>query len=56
MNLVTGIEFSGSNDSFSINRFTRKDSTRLQFNLPAGINTGSGIFQVVDYVGKKGPL
>ena len=53
MNLVTGIEFSGSNDSFSINRFTRKDSTRLQFNLPAGINTGSGIFQVVDYVGRK---
>lgn len=58
MNLVTGVSFSGvsfSGDSnlFTINNFSLKNPNRAIFSVPQGINSGSGIFQTVDFKNRK---
>ena len=55
MGLVTGVEFSGQTESFSTNVFARKTASFLTFNVPSGINTSSGVFQLVDFRGRKVP-
>jgi len=54
MNLVTGFEFTGDNGGkFSVNDISFKNPSRAIFNVPADIHTGSGVFQSVDFKGRK---
>ena len=54
MNLITGFEFTGDNGvRFSLNDISFKNPSRAIFNVPANIHTGSGVFQSVDFKGRK---
>ena len=54
MNLITGFEFTGDNGvRFSLNDISFKNPSRAIFNVPANIHTGSGVFQSVDFKGRR---
>jgi len=53
MSLVTGVTFSGSNTTFSINNFVSQEASNLKFNVPKGINTGSGQFILKDFKSRE---
>lgn len=53
MSLVTGVIFSGSNTTFSINNFVSQEASLLKFNVPKGINTGSGQFILEDFKSRQ---
>ena len=52
MNLITGFNFSGDDNLFSFNNISFKNPSRASFNVPENINTGSGVFQSVDFRGR----
>lgn len=51
LNLVTGIHFTGVDDTVNIDKFWQKRPSTLVFNLPGGIHTGvgSGLFELKDF-------
>ena len=53
MNLVTGVSFSGASNLFTVNNFSVKNPNRAIFTVPQGINSGSGVFQTVDFQNRK---
>ena len=54
MNLINKFDFSGDNGSgFSFNNISFKNPSRAIFHVPANIHTGSGIFQAVDFKGRR---
>lgn len=53
MNLVTGVSFSGAADSFVVNNFVFQGGSTLKFNVPKGINTGSGQFVLKDFKSRE---
>jgi hypothetical protein len=54
--LVTGVEFSGETDKFAVadSTFTIHDYNTITLPLPPNLNTGSGIFNVLDYKDRSG--
>tara|TARA_R110002020_G_scaffold193452_1_gene393768 strand:- start:1099 stop:4386 length:3288 start_codon:yes stop_codon:yes gene_type:complete len=53
MQLVTGVAFSGTNSSFVVNSFYHKSPSLLTITVPNGINSGSGVFELLDFKGRK---
>tara|TARA_Y100000592_G_scaffold55821_1_gene87791 strand:- start:4389 stop:7757 length:3369 start_codon:yes stop_codon:yes gene_type:complete len=54
MNLITGFSFTGENGSeFSYSDISFKNPSRVVFNVPPNIHTGSGVFKSVDFKNRK---
>jgi len=54
MNLITGFNFTGENGSeFSYSDISFKNPSRVVFNVPPNIHTGSGVFKSVDFKNRK---
>ena len=49
--IVTGVEFSGATDKFSVSdsTFVIRDYNTITMEVPLNLNTGSGIFNLLDY-------
>ena len=53
LDLVTGVSFSGATDTFVVSGFERRQSQTLTFGVPPNINSGSGVFELQDFRGRK---
>ena len=53
LDLVTGVSFSGAADTFVVSGFERRQSQTLTFGVPEYINSGSGMFELQDFRGRK---
>ena len=57
LDLVTGVQFSGETDRFSVgdSTFAVQDYNTIVLELPLNLNTGSGIFNTIDYQSRSTP-
>ena len=53
MHLVTGVAFSGQSSSFVLNTFVEKSPSVLALAVPGSMNSGSGVFELQDFKGRK---
>tara|TARA_R110002020_G_scaffold85730_1_gene211384 strand:+ start:13618 stop:16905 length:3288 start_codon:yes stop_codon:yes gene_type:complete len=53
MSLVTGVVFSGAQSTFVIDNFVSQEASNLKFNVPKGVNTGSGQFILKDFKSRE---
>ena len=53
MHLVTGVAFSGQSSAFVLNSFVQKTPSLLALAVPGLINSGSGVFELQDFKGRK---
>jgi hypothetical protein len=53
LNLVTEVHFSGAEDVIVVSGFNRRQSRALTFSVPADTNSGSGVFELQDFKGRK---
>jgi len=53
MHLVTGVAFSGQSSAFVLNSFVQKTPSLLALAVPGLTNSGSGVFELQDFKGRK---
>ena len=53
MHLVTGVAFSGQSSPFVLNTFVEKSPSMLALAIPGSINSGSGVFELQDFKGRR---